>query len=200
MKEKKQRKEAVKSRNRILIEAKEQAMKKDGAIPLPESDDDGEGDDNDNSSLIDESSVFADDATVSMFGSAVSVVVSDQIGEENDLLGGGEEDSDEDEDGDADSDAEGGGGSVSSRISAVSAASIALQRKKEANKKKQISNFERAMKKAKQEMGTKKSKKKDLSKATYQRKKLNKKVESRQLLTKALGTKGMQVRKRKEKR
>ena len=170
---------------------------------MPESDNDDDDDaagKDDQGSLADEASVFEDDATVSMFGSAVSVVVSDNIGgEDEDEFGfrgpqHGNNDSDDDEE--EGSDNEDGNGSVVSRLSTGSQQSW-MKFKGEKKKKKQISNFERAMKKVSQTIGQRK-KKSNAAKAKNVPRDMKKKVESQKLLTKYLGTKGLSAKKRRK--
>lgn len=193
LKEKRQRKDILKSRNLSLLELKE-STKRGKEIPVPASDDEEEDDEDDGQgSLADAASVFEDDATVSMFGSAVSVVISDNIGGEDEddrfpLARENNEDDDEEEEDDED-----GGGSVVSKLSAGSQQSWM----KKKHPKKEISKFERAMKKVSQTIGLKK-KKNNYSKAKNVPRDMRKKVESTKLLTKFLGTKGMSAKKRRK--
>jgi hypothetical protein len=144
----------------------------------------------------DQQSVFNDEATVAMFGNAVSVVVN-----ENPVILSGfadEDSNDEDDDEEAnsennDEDGQGSVASYQSRRSVKSSASKQSYQSRSSGKnppRNQLTAFERAMKKVNETYGNGKSRKgKSNGKPNKISKEVRKKVESRKLLEKSLGRK-----------
>jgi len=135
LKDKKQIKVAAKEKRQIL---KEEINQKSINLNINDEEDDNDEEDNEDDEEEeeedgDEEELFEDDATVSMFGSAVSVVVSDKIGDD-------EEDVDD-------------GMSISTKGSANSMHSKGSTSSRGG---KVLSKFDKAMRKAKGMMGKKK--------------------------------------------
>jgi hypothetical protein len=140
--------------------------------------------------------VFEDDATISMFGSAVSVTVNDDIPLSNGYDHANEEDSGEEEDGEGDDDSDNDNQSMKSSRSMKSVRSTSSFRstssytsQKKGNTKV-LTPFERAMAKAKEMIGSKKKKRNNVDKNKNIDPRLRKRVKSSKLLAKVMSTTG----------
>lgn len=174
LKDKKQIKVAAKEKRQIL---KEEINQKSINLNINDEEDDNDEEDNEDDEEEeeedgDEEELFEDDATVSMFGSAVSVVVSDKIGDD-------EEDVDD-------------GMSISTKGSANSMHSKGSTSSRGG---KVLSKFDKAMRKAKGMMGKKKKHNTNFDRNDRGRnggrvhKSIKKKVEANKLMDKAMGRK-----------
>ncbi len=139
--------------------------------------------------------IFEDDATISMFGSAVSVIVNDDIPLSNGFDDVNQEDSD-DEDGEGDEDSDNDNHSMKSSRSMKSVRSTSSFRstssytsQKNGNSKV-LAPFERAMAKAKEMIGSKKKKRNNVDKNKNIDPRLRKRVKSSKLLAKVMSTTG----------
>lgn len=201
MKDKKERKDLQKEKEKILYgdTPKEPTRQRKGKNEDEEEQSEEEESENDEThhSVTEESNVlqqntFEDDATLSMFGSAVSVVVSDDIKDKNEEFFQSNNSDEEGENEGSEQKDDHDNRSVSSRISHSSYKSSSSYHNKK-NKQNQLTPFDRAMKKAKQMMGNKK-KKTHIDKSKHVSSKFKKQVKSSKLLTKAFNTQNMKIK------